>query len=164
MSINLSLEQLKDTNIAEKMHKIITSVGVNPNKLQIEITESTAFNEDPYVLQRLKDIKNLGIEISIDDFGKGYSSMSRLKTFPIDVLKIDMDFVHGISSKSQKDQAIINSIIQIAKNLNIEVVAEGVETEEQFLYLRENGCDIIQGYYFHKPMPAREIELLLKRD
>ncbi len=164
MSINLSLEQLKDTNIAEKMHKIITSVGVNPNKLQIEITESTAFNEDPYVLQRLKDIKNLGIEISIDDFGKGYSSMSRLKTFPIDVLKIDMDFVHGISSKSQKDQAIINSIIQIAKNLNIEVVAEGVETEEQFLYLKENGCDIIQGYYFYKPMAAREIESLLKSD
>ncbi len=164
MSINLSLEQLKETNIADKMHKIITEVGVDPNKLQIEITESTAFNEDPFVLQRLKNIKNLGIAISIDDFGKGYSSMNRLKTFPIDLLKIDMDFVHGISSKSQKDRAIINSIIQIANNLNIEVVAEGVETEEQFLYLRENGCDIIQGYYFYKPMPARDIELLLKRD
>lgn len=164
MSINLSLEQLKDNSIADKIHRIITEVGVDPNKLEIEITESTVFNEDPSILQRLKDIKSLGLSISIDDFGKGYSSMSRLKTFPIDSLKIDMEFVHGISSKSQKDQALIYSIIQLAKSLNIEVVAEGVETEEQFLYLRENGCDMIQGYYFYKPLEASEIESLLKRD
>jgi len=164
MSINLSLEQLKDNNIADKIHRIISEVGVDPNKLEIEITESTVFNEDPSVLQRLKDIKSLGLSISIDDFGKGYSSMSRLKTFPIDSLKIDMDFVHGISSKSQKDQALIYSIIQLAKSLNIAVVAEGVETEEQFIYLKENGCDMIQGYYFYKPMAASDIESLLTRD
>ena len=164
MSINLSLEQLKDNNIADKKHRIISEVGVDPNKLEIEITESTVFNEDPSVLQRLKDIKSLGLSISIDDFGKGYSSMSRLKTFPIDSLKIDMDFVHGISSKSQKDQALIYSIIQLAKSLNIAVVAEGVETEEQFIYLKENGCDMIQGYYFYKPMAASDIESLLTRD
>lgn len=109
---------------------------------------------------KVKDIRNLGISVSIDDFGKGYSSFNRLKTFNIDLIKIDMDFVHGIISRSQKDRAIIKSIIQIAKNLKIKVLAEGVETEEQFTYLRDNGCDIIQGYYFYKPMPASEIEKL----
>ncbi len=133
---------------------------MNPKNLQIEITESIAFNEDYNILKRLKDIRNLGISVSIDDFGKGYSSLNRLKTFSIDLLKIDMDFVHGITSQSQKDRAIIKSIIQVAKNLNVKVLAEGVETEEQFTFLRDNGCDIVQGYYFYKPMPASEIEKL----
>lgn len=160
LSVNLSIEQLKDNNIAEKISKILYETKMNPKNLQVEITESIAFNEDSHILKRLKDIRNLGISVSIDDFGKGYSSLNRLKTFPIDLLKIDMDFVHGITSQSQKDKAIIKSIIQIAKNLKIGVLAEGVETKEQFIYLKDNGCDIIQGYYFYKPMPAEEIEKL----
>lgn len=160
LSVNLSIEQLKDTDIADKIRKILTEVDIEPKSIQIEITESIAFNEDPYILEHLKDIRNLGIAVSIDDFGKGYSSFSRLKTFPIDLLKIDMDFVQGITSESRKDRAIIKSIIQIARNLNIKVLAEGVETEEQLEYLKEKGCDIIQGYYFYKPMSADEIEKL----
>jgi EAL domain-containing protein (putative c-di-GMP-specific phosphodiesterase class I) len=163
VSINLSIEQLKDSHIAEKIGKILCDTGVNSKNIQIEITESIAFNEEPYILQRLRDIRSLGISISIDDFGKGYSSFSRLKTFPVDLLKIDMDFVRGINSESQKDKAIIKSIIQIAKNLRMKVLAEGVETEEQYTYLRANGCDIIQGYYFYKPMPASEIERINKK-
>lgn len=161
LSINLSIEQLKDNNIAEKINKILFDTETDAKDIQIEITESIAFNEDPNILQRLKDIRNLGIKISIDDFGKGYSSFNRLKTFPIDLLKIDMDFVRGITAPSKKDRAIIKSIIQIAKNLNIEVLAEGVETKEQYTYLKYNGCDMIQGYYFYKPMPANEIESLI---
>jgi EAL domain-containing protein (putative c-di-GMP-specific phosphodiesterase class I) len=161
LSINLSIEQLKDNNIAEKINKILFDTETDAKDIQIEITESIAFNEDPNILQRLKDIRNLGIKISINDFGKGYSSFNRLKTFPIDLLKIDMDFVRGITAPSKKDRAIIKSIIQIAKNLNIEVLAEGVETKEQYTYLKYNGCDMIQGYYFYKPMPANEIESLI---
>ncbi len=161
LSINLSIEQLKDSNITEKISKVLFDTETNAKDLQIEITESIAFNEDPNILQRLIEIRNLGISISIDDFGKGYSSFNRLKTFPIDLLKIDMDFVRGITSPSKKDRAIIRSIIQIAKNLNIEVLAEGVETKEQYTYLKDNGCDMIQGYYFYKPMPANEIENLI---
>lgn len=164
VSINLSIEQLKDNNIAEKISKILRDTEMDVKNIQIEITESIAFNEDHHILQRLKDIRNLGISVSIDDFGKGYSSFNRLRTFPIDLLKIDMDFVRGINSESQKDRAIIKSIIQIAKNLSIKVLAEGVETEEQYKYLKDNGCDIIQGYYFYKPMPAREIEKIIRID
>ncbi len=161
MSINLSLEQLKDIDIVNKISNILNDTGTNADNIQVEITESIAFNEDSFILQQLEDVKNLGISISIDDFGTGYSSFTRLKSFPIDLLKIDIDFVRGISSGSQKDMAIIKSIINIANNLGIEVLAEGVETREQFMYLREKGCKFIQGYYFYKPMKSNEVESLL---
>ena len=161
MSVNLSLEQLRDNDIVDKFSKIIKDTGVNINNIQVEITESIAFNEDTHVLERVKELKELGISVSIDDFGTGFSSLSRLKTFPIDLLKIDIDFVSGISSGSEKDMAIIKSIIQISENLKIDILAEGVETEEQYEYLKDNGCGIIQGYYFYKPMAASDIERLL---
>ena len=162
ISINLSLLQLKDTGIVDKIASILKNTNTDPKNVQIEITESTAFNEEPYILKRLKELKKLGILISIDDFGTGHSSFSRLKTFPIDLIKIDIEFVHGISSKLQKDTAIIKSIIQIAKNLGVQVLAEGVETEDQFTYLKKSNCDKIQGFYFYKPMPATEINSVLK--
>lgn len=161
ISVNLSVEQLKDSGIVSKIRKILYDTQADPAYVQLEVTESSVFNREPHLLKRLQDIKNLGISISIDDFGTGHSSLSRLKVFPIDLLKIDMEFVHGISSESEKDKAIIKSIIQVAKNLGIEVLAEGVETEDQYMYLRKEECDIIQGYYFYKPMPANEIETLL---
>lgn len=159
LSINLSIEQLKDNEITEKIRKVLFDTEINAKEIQIEITESVAFNEDPDILLRLIELRNLGISISIDDFGKGYSSFNRLMTFPIDLLKIDMDFVRGITSQSKKDKAIIKSIIQLAKNLNIAVLAEGVETLEQYTYLKDNGCDIVQGYYFYEPMPAYKTHL-----
>lgn len=162
MTINLSLEQLKDTEIAGEISAILDETETDARDIQIEITESTAFNEDPFVLQQVRDIKKLGISVAIDDFGTGFSSFTRLKTFPIDLLKIDIGFVRGISNGSRKDEAIIKSIIQISKNLGIEVLAEGVETEKQYIYLREHGCDLIQGYYFHKPASAEETIRLLK--
>lgn len=157
ISINISLEQLKDASIVSKISKMLEDTETNAKNLQIEITESIAFNEDPYVLQRIHQLKNLGFSIAIDDFGKAHSSFSRLKTFPIDLIKIDMEFVRGISSQSQKDKAIIRSIIQLSKNLGIKVLAEGVETEEQYRYLLEENCDEIQGYYFYKPMISDDV-------
>jgi len=161
ISVNLSVEQLKDDNIARQISKILEETQTDAKNIQIEITESVAFDKEPYVLHRIKELKNLGISISIDDFGTGHSSISRLKAFPIDLIKIDMEFVRGISSESKKDKAIIKSIIQIAKNLGIKVLAEGVETEEQFNYLKKKKCDEIQGYYFYKPMPLDEIKAII---
>ncbi len=162
MAINLSLEQLRDASIVDNISKILEETETDVKNIHIEITESIAFYEEHLILNRLIDIKKLGVSISIDDFGKGFSSFIRLKTFPIDLIKIDIDFVHGITSGSEKDMAIIKSIIQIAKNLGIDVLAEGVETEEQFNYLRDNQCNIIQGFYFYKPMLASEVESILK--
>lgn len=161
ISINLSIEQLKDDNIALQMSKILKETQTDAKNIQIEITESVAFDKEPYVLQRIKELKDLGVSISIDDFGTGHSSLRRLKAFPIDLIKIDMEFVRGISSDSAKDKAIIKSIIQIAKNLGIKVLAEGVETEEQFNYLRKRQCDEIQGFYFYKPMSVDEIKAII---
>ena len=163
MTVNLSLEQLRDYEIAEEISAILNETNTDAQDIQIEITESTAFNEDPFVLQQVKDIKMLGISVAIDDFGTGFSSFTRLKTFPIDLLKIDIGFVRGIGNGSRKDEAIIKSIIQIAENLEIEVLAEGVETETQFHYLRKNGCDLIQGYYFHRPLSVGEALRLLEK-
>ena len=157
MSVNLSLLQLKDSRIVERIQEILVRTGVDVPSVQIEITESANFLDEPILLQRLIELKQLGLSIAIDDFGTGHSSFSRLKTYPIDQLKIDIEFVLGISTGSEKDKALIKSIIQIAKNLKIEVLAEGVETEEQLQYLTEHGCDKLQGYYFSKPLQVEEI-------
>lgn len=161
MSVNLSLIQLKDSRIVEKIQEILVRTDVDVSCVQIEITESANFLDEPILLQRLIELKELGLSIAIDDFGTGHSSFSRLKTYPIDQLKIDIEFVRGISTGSEKDMALIKSIIQIAKNLGIEALAEGVETEEQLQYLSEHDCDKLQGYYFSKPL---EVEAIIQKN
>lgn len=163
IAINLSIGQLRDTDIISQVEKILLDTGTSAEDIQIELTESTAFNEDPFILQRIIELKELGFTIAIDDFGTGHSSLSRLKSYPIDLIKIDMDFVQGISRDSGKDKAIIKSIIQMSENLGIEVLAEGVETEEQLSYLKSLECDEIQGFYFYKPMSYEDVtDLLMK--
>ena len=115
-------------------------------------------------MQRIKEIKDLGITIAIDDFGTGHSSLSRLRTFPIDLIKIDMEFVQGISTNSNKEKEIVKSIIQLSKNLGIGVIAEGVETEEQYQFLKNEMCDEIQGYYFYKPMMPDDIKKIVMQE
>lgn len=161
ISINVSIEQLEDANFISQIRKILRDSGTDAANIQIEITESVAFKDEPFVLQRIYDLKNIGFSIAIDDFGTGYSSLGRLKAFPIDLIKIDTEFVRGISARSQKDKAIVKSIIQISKNLGIKVLAEGVEKEEEFMFLKEQGCDEIQGFYFSKPMSYNEIRSIL---
>ena len=164
ISINLSLEQLKDANFIRQISKIIEDTNTVPEHLQIEITESIAFNQESYVLQRIKEIKDLGITIAIDDFGTGHSSLSRLRTFPIDLIKIDMEFVQGISTNSHKEKEIVKSIIQLSKNLGMKVLAEGVETEEQYQFLKNEICDEIQGFYFYKPMMPDDIKKIVMQE
>ncbi len=161
ISINLSLVQLRSHSIVEDMAAILKKTHTQPHIIEVEITESVAFQDEPFIMERLLKIKELGISIAIDDFGTGYSSFSRLRNFPIDLIKIDIEFVQAISSNLHKDQAIIRSIIQLAKNLGLAVLAEGVETEEQLQFLKEQGCDLIQGFLFYTPLPAKTIENLL---
>jgi EAL domain-containing protein (putative c-di-GMP-specific phosphodiesterase class I) len=126
----------------------------------VELTESILLKAEEEAIMMLHAIKETGVEICLDDFGMGYSSLNYLKRFPINVLKIDRSFVMNITSDS-KDAEICSAIIALAKCLHLSVVAEGVEIKKQFDFLRDKGCDSIQGYYFHRPMPAANIEKLL---
>jgi diguanylate cyclase (GGDEF)-like protein len=160
MAVNLSILQFQDRNLLSIIDRTLSETGLEPEYLELEVTESTAADGEDYIVQVLHELKELGVSISIDDFGSGYSSLSRLKTLPVDRIKIDMQFVRGIST-GNKDEAIAKTIIQLAKNLNLHVIAEGVETEAQFEFFNKYKCDEIQGYFFYKPMPASEIEAIL---
>ncbi len=161
MAVNLSAVQMINPNIAEKIENIISESGLDPKYVELEITESIAIKETDYVLEVLNKLKKIGVSIAIDDFGTEYSSLSRLKDLPIDRIKIDMQFIQGIES-NEKDKAITMTIINLAKSLDLNVLAEGVETNEQLDYLNEKMCDYVQGYYYYKPMPASEMEEILK--
>lgn len=160
IAVNLSVEQFKNPNLINHIVAILNETGLESQYLELEITESVVINEEENIIDILNKMKDLGVTIAIDDFGTEYSSLSRLKTFPVDRLKIDMQFVRGIS-EGKKDEAIAKTIIQLAKNLELNVIAEGVETEPQYEFFRKEMCDEIQGYYFYKPMPAEEIEKIL---
>lgn len=160
IAVNLSAEQFRDRKLSSNIRRILDETGLDARYLELEITESIAGQEEENVLKMLHELKQLGVWISIDDFGMEYSSLNRLKILPIDQLKIDIQFVRNIC-KSDKDEAIAKTIIQLAKNLELNVIAEGVEHEEQYEFFRKEECDEIQGYYFYRPMPATEIEKLL---
>lgn len=160
MAVNLSVVQFKDRNLISIIDKTLSKTGLESKYLELEITESVAGEGVNYIIPVLHQLKKLGVTISIDDFGTEYSSLSRLKTLPVDRIKIDMEFVRGIS-EDNKDEAIAKTIIQLAKNLKLNVIAEGVETESQFEFFNKYKCDEIQGYFFYKPMPASEIEAIL---
>jgi diguanylate cyclase (GGDEF)-like protein len=162
MAVNLSLGQFRNKTLVRDLASILQETGLDPSCLELEITESIAINEPENINKTLNELKELGISISIDDFGTQYSSLSRLKNLPIDRIKIDMHFIHGISVDS-KQEGIIKAIMQLAKTLDLKVTAEGVETEQQLAFLQEILCDEIQGFYYYKPMPAAELESILKR-
>lgn len=161
MAVNLSPIQMKSPNIAETIGRIINESGIEAKYMELEITESFAINETKYAVEVLSSLKKIGVSIAIDDFGTEYSSLNRLKLLPIDQIKIDMQFVQGIET-NEKDQAIIMVIINLAKSLGLSSLAEGVETKDQLSFLDKNNCDHVQGYYYHRPMPAEEVEKVLK--
>ncbi|NMA68907.1 MAG: EAL domain-containing protein [Desulfitobacterium sp.] len=161
MSVNLSLEQFKNPYLIRTITRTLNKTGLNPNYLELEITESIAAEEADSVLETLHKLKDLGISIAIDDFGTEYSSLSRLKALPMDRIKIAMEFIHGITEEKSRDRVIAEIIIKLAKSLGLKVIAEGVETEAQVEFLAEQGCDEIQGYYYYKPMAKEELEKVL---
>ncbi|MEL1134468.1 EAL domain-containing protein [Desulfitobacterium sp. THU1] len=160
MAVNVSVVQLGNPNLVQQVEGILKKTGLPPKDLELEITESAASNDVDNIVSVLASLKALGLTLSIDDFGTEYSSLSRLKVLPIDRIKMDMQFVHGIEG-SEKDQAIAKVIINLAKSMNLQVIAEGVETKTQLDFLSQRSCDVAQGYYYYKPMPAEEIEKIL---
>ena len=163
MAVNLSLEQFRSPKLVKMVDQTLRMTGLDPGCLELELTESIAVKEAVYIISILNNLKKLGVMIALDDFGTEYSSLTRLKNLPADRIKIDMQFIHGIA-EGNKDEAIAKTIIQLAKNLNLKVLAEGVETEAQYEFCRRHNCDEIQGFYFHRPMPAEELEILLLKD
>ncbi|WP_312437140.1 EAL domain-containing protein [Janthinobacterium sp.] len=161
LAVNLSARQFNEPNLVASIADVLAQTGLAPGCLELELTESLFMHDVALAVSQLHDMKALGVQLSIDDFGTGYSSFAYLRTFPIDVLKIDRSFVGDVASDAD-DAAIVVSIIALAHNLKLRVVAEGVETAEQLDYLRRNGCDEAQGYYFSHPLPAQEVELLLR--
>ncbi len=155
ISVNVSRNHFLDEHFLEKYMMIASQYGINTNKIDLEITESATIEAGIDIIEIMNKMKRLGFMISIDDFGTGYSSLSALQDMPADILKIDKSFVDRIG-KNEKN--IIDYILTIAKELKLTTIAEGVETKEQRDYLLEKGCDIIQGYYYAKPMPEEEFE------
>jgi EAL domain-containing protein (putative c-di-GMP-specific phosphodiesterase class I) len=138
----------------------LKETGLDPACLELEVTESSVMKNTESAINTLRELKMMGIKISIDDFGSGYSSLSYLKHLPIDVLKIDQSFVRDMTT-DPKDAAIVMAIIQLAHSLQLKVNAEGVETEEQLRFLRLLRCDEMQGYLFCRPLPVEAFEQLL---
>ena len=159
LSINLSVRQFKDDNLPEIVERIIQRTGVNPAFLMFEITESMLMGDTDAAINQLNQLKRLGVSLSIDDFGTGYSSLSYLKRFPVDELKIDRSFVKDIP-EDRNDMDIVAAIIAMAQKMNLQVVAEGVETAEQVEFLRKNACYQVQGYYFSMPLAEQELSRL----
>lgn len=157
VSVNISARQFSDGQLGTRIATILKETGLPPACLELELTESILMREVSEAMQILDGLKNLGLSIAVDDFGTGYSSLNYLKQFPIDVLKIDRTFVDGLPSGEQ-DAQIARAIIAMAHSLNLAVIAEGVETHEQLDFLREHGCDEVQGYLFGRPMPASQFE------
>ncbi len=151
ISVNLSAKQLRDRNLLSDVDACLQEFGVDPQRLELEITESGLMDE-PTALSRIEELRGRGIRFSIDDFGTGYSSLSRLRSLPIDNLKIDRGFVAGIPA-SRKDSDLVRAVITIAHGFGLSVCAEGVENREQLSFLRDAGCDTVQGYLFSPPVP-----------
>ncbi len=161
VSVNLSLKQLRQPNFTRRIGSILRSYEVSPTSLELEITETTLMENPERTIKLLDQLYALGLHLAIDDFGTGYSSLSALQQFPISTLKIDKSFVRHVSSNPD-DATIVSTIIQMGRNLNMDVVAEGVETEDQLAFLQRLGCTYVQGLLFGDPMSSDSfLELLL---
>ncbi len=163
IAVNVSIDQFRGGNLLTMVKKVLKETELDPRYLELEITEGIAMKEGDLIIKTLRELRSMGMEIAIDDFGMAYSSLSRLKELPVDRLKIDMLFVQGIAPQS-KDKSIIEVIIHLARSLGIKVTAEGVETKQQLDFLAKAGCDDVQGYYYYKPMTAKDMESLLRKE
>lgn len=163
VSVNLSGKQFAQPNLIEVIQRTLDQTNLDPTCLKLEITESVVMDEVELAIEMLSQMKALNLKLGIDDFGTGYSSLSYLHRFPTDTLKVDRSFVMRMVEGDQ-NSAIVKTIIALAHNLNMDVIAEGVETPEQLAQLRSLGCECGQGYFFAKPLPAEQIEALLKSD
>ncbi|MFT6540838.1 MAG: diguanylate cyclase (GGDEF)-like protein/PAS domain S-box-containing protein [Thalassolituus sp.] len=160
VAVNLSAKQFSDPLLPDRIREVLDITKIPPRCLELELTESTLMEDVESAIKIMQDIKNTGVSIAIDDFGTGYSSLAYIKRFPIDVLKVDRSFVMDIP-EDKNDMAITAAVIAMAHKLSLNVVAEGVETEEQLKYLRQNNCDEGQGYFFSRPLSLGQLHQYL---
>ncbi|ONH49998.1 EAL domain, c-di-GMP-specific phosphodiesterase class I (or its enzymatically inactive variant) [Pseudomonas cedrina] len=160
VSVNVSGHQLIEGDLIADIARILAQTGVAPDLLEVELTEGSLMENTQHTIASLQRLHTMGVKISIDDFGTGYSSLAYLRRFPIDTLKIDIAFIREVTTNPQ-DAAITRTIIELAHSLNLRVVAEGVETQAQLAFLKEAGCDQIQGYLFSRPLPVDTLKRLL---
>ncbi len=163
ISVNVSPHQFYQSNLPELVAKVLTESGLNPTHLKLEITETAIIQNAEQTIKALHELSAMGVKLSIDDFGKGYWPLSYLTSFPIDHLKIDLSFVQNVT-QNPNDRAIVKAIISMAHSLKLEVVAEGVETEDQLEFFQRSSCDFVQGYLFSKPVPIQEFTKMLSED
>ena len=161
MSVNLSARQFQQKNLVEMIVGVLEASGLEPRYLELEITESMIMHRPEKAIAILQQIHDLGVRLSVDDFGTGYSSLAYLKRFPVQTLKIDQSFVRDITTDAD-DAEIVGAVVAMAKSLELNVIAEGVETQEQLAFLAKLNCDEYQGYYYSRPLPADEIGRLLE--
>src|SRR5699024_10291259 len=159
VSVNLSARQFYQRGLVDKIKKILNETGLDPEYLELEITETMAMTNEESILETMRRLRKLGVTVSIDDFGTGYSSFKYLSIFPVTKLKIDKMF---INENRKQNQAIVKSIIHMSHSLNMKVIAEGVETVDQLRFLTEQKCDEMQGFYFSKPLPPEKMTKLFQ--
>ena len=161
VSVNLSTTQLEQDSFVERFTSNLEASGLEPSSVKLEITENTLMQDMEVIIPKLKEMRKRGLSIAVDDFGTGYSSLSYLQQFPISTLKVDRSFVGDIRADNS-DASIINAIVAMARGLNLELIAEGVENRTQLRYLRSHGCSEAQGFLFSKAVPAKEVVELLR--
>ena len=161
VSVNVSRVDMQDPELVDRLLELVEENDLKPADLLLEITESAYIDDSEKIIEKVKNLRELGFRIEMDDFGSGYSSLSMLSCLPIDALKLDMQFVRS-AFRGTKDTRLLEAMIRLAGSFKVMTIAEGVETEDQYLALKEMGCDIIQGYYFSRPLPADEFERFIK--
>ena len=160
VSLNVSTEQLVQGTVVQSVHDALEETGLDPALLQLELSERGALRDDREILEQLNELNRMGLSLAIDDFGIGQTALSYLATLPVQVIKIDRSFVESIL-KDEASASITGAIIAISQQLGLTVIAEGVEEEDQAAFLKDSGCDAIQGFLYYRPLPARELKLLL---
>lgn len=165
VSVNVSAHQLQDPTFVPLVRSLLLASGIAPNRLELELTESSVIHALEQVTLNLQALRRLGVAVALDDFGTGYSSLAYLETLDFDTIKLDRSFAAKLAHTRENPQyavAIIRAVLEIARALDVEVVGEGIETQEQLELFRTLGCELLQGYYFGKPMPAVDIAMLLQ--
>ena len=160
VSVNMSRVDMLDEDLVDHIKSLVAEFGLNRDEFLLEITETAYTQDSEQIIKTVKAFREAGFRIEIDDFGSGYSSLSMISTLPMDALKLDMEFMRN-AFKERKNTRMLDAVIDIAYSLEVPTIAEGVETAEQMFALKEMGCDIVQGFYFSRPIPAAEFEEFL---
>jgi len=160
IAVNLAARQFEPGNLTMVVREQLDRSGLDPRSLHLELTETAIIDLRPDILRQLGGIRDLGVEIGLDDFGTGYASLTHLRRLPLTFVKIDQTFVRGLGTV-REDERIVSAVVDLAANLGLRSIAEGIETKEQLDRLRELGCDQGQGYLFSRPLPSSEVSTVL---